>query len=274
MTKKLTKKQREITLENESVISEFIKEVEGKARTRKIAFSEIYNVCKNFDEIYDLKKKNVNGTKIRLIPYSTSFPRVYKYSPSGSIAYLENKAGKWYLKDFTRYYNVDKKESYIIFSEAAEEELLQKLSLFKFCSNKNFYKKQKEEKECIEFWKNKFYRTSLKLEKDENRNSVLRVNQDGEIKEFRIPYFDRMYNFVGANFVSDKFKKYLETDFCSDFLGTITISKNNHVRKFDNQEFDFPPQTYGTYDIYYCSTYTPFEIKDELFFVKKDSIQL
>lgn len=108
-------------------IDDVIKSVEGKAKDRLLDHYCIYRFLKNVEDELQIKKQDLEGTKVFCDPNAQDFPNSYHWNPLSTSFIAEYRKGSWRLIDVSRRTCRRARDRYDVeLSESARDALLER----------------------------------------------------------------------------------------------------------------------------------------------------
>lgn len=88
---------------NRAKIEEFAAKVEGRARERRLTFSDLAFHFELLEKKFGLvPKKYLEGLKVEINVNAQKFPKSYKFDPQATLVWVTRQGGHWLITDISR----------------------------------------------------------------------------------------------------------------------------------------------------------------------------
>lgn len=121
----------QINPKNEEKINSFIAEKEGKARERKVEYSDIVSAIAAIEKKLGIPKKCMEGITAEIDIHAQDFPNAYKWRAESTQITILRKSSGWYLTYVSRYYTKRESQRYMVtLTEQAKDAIITSMKQF------------------------------------------------------------------------------------------------------------------------------------------------
>lgn len=116
---------------NSAKIEQFIAKVEGRARERRLTFSDmafyIGLLEKKFSKV---TKKSLEGVRVEINVNAQKFPKAYKFEPQATLVWVKRQGGHWVITDITRTKCTTHAFKVLLFPDALKKAIIESMETF------------------------------------------------------------------------------------------------------------------------------------------------